>query len=147
MTAVVYQLPVKGERSVVSADEPRRESPSPAARWGLASAEAVVKRMLDTADDTLFGMGEKTTSEEERRDLFDSMRMLRKSAPMIVEAFRGQLLPRRQRSASEQRPQVLALIDDEAIEQGITVELSKSRDTREGLQAFVEKRKAVFNDE
>jgi enoyl-CoA hydratase len=29
-------------------------------------------------------------------------------------------------------------------EQGITVELSKSRDTREGLQAFVEKRKPKF---
>jgi len=74
MTAVVYQLPGTRPTPAAAAEVADAAQRSATARWGLESAVAIVRRMLDSADDTLFGMAGRTASDEERGNPFDSIR-------------------------------------------------------------------------
>lgn len=127
MTAVVYQLPGTRPAPAAAAEVADAAQRSATARWGLDAAVAIVRRMLDSADDTLFGMAERTASDEERRNLFDSMRMLRKHGQLILDAYGGALMPRSLRSTSQQVPVALALLDDQSVEDGIHVSRIVSR--------------------
>lgn len=122
MTATIHPFP--GTGPVPTADGAAAAGrPRPAAlRWGLESATAIIQRMLDSADDSLFGLAEKTSSDQERKGFFDSMRLLRRRGPAILDEFAAGLLPRSQRSVSPPvQPATLALLDDQALEEDISV--------------------------
>lgn len=88
--------------------------------WGRQSMAAIVDRMLQNADDTLFSMAENTTSDSDRRQLFETMRALRKTAPAILRAFDAGLHPEAQ--ARRQLEDIeLKLLDDSAVEQDIVI--------------------------
>lgn len=53
----------------------------------LGVLDELVRRMFDSADDTLFEMGEKSASDEERRRYFDTMRVLRLDRGKVGVAF------------------------------------------------------------
>lgn len=123
MSAVIYRLP-HAELPPSSADE---VSPGPekvgssAARWGVESVVAIVQRMLDSADDALFDLAEKTASEVERKVFFDSMRLLRRSGPALIEGFRIRLTGGSRRKVGPGRLDDLALLDDQAVEDDISI--------------------------
>ncbi|TDU31083.1 uncharacterized protein DUF1631 [Panacagrimonas perspica] len=66
---------------------------SAAAEWGLQAAQSMLRRMLDSADDTLFELSGRKMSDEERRGCFDAMRVLRKSGPALARGFDQALRP------------------------------------------------------
>jgi len=66
---------------------------SAAAEWGLQAAQSMLRRMLDSADDTLFELSGRKMSDEERRGCFDAMRVLRKSGPALARSFEQALRP------------------------------------------------------
>jgi hypothetical protein len=53
--------------------------------------DELVRRMFDSADDTLFEMGEKSSNDEERRRYFDTMRVLRLDRGKVGIAFADDL--------------------------------------------------------
>jgi hypothetical protein len=53
----------------------------------LSPLDELVRRMFDSADDTLFEMGEKSSNDEERRRYFDTMRVLRLDRGKVGIAF------------------------------------------------------------
>lgn len=120
MTATIHPFP--GAGPALAADAAAGRPPPAALRWGLESATAIVQRMLDSADDSLFGLAEKTSSDQERKGFFDSMRLLRRRGPVILGEFAAGLLPRSQRPvAPPVQPETLALLDDQALEEDISV--------------------------
>ena len=109
MTATIHPFPGAGKARSASL------------RWGLESAETIVKTMLDTADDSLFALAEKTSSDEERKSFFDSMRLLRKNGPKILKEFSEGLAPKKARDSEPVSIESLSLIDDAAVEEGISI--------------------------
>jgi len=57
----------------------------------LAVLNELVRRMFDSADDSLFEMGEKSANDEERRRYFDTMRVLRLDRGKVGVAFADDL--------------------------------------------------------
>ncbi len=57
----------------------------------LGVLNELVRRMFDSADDSLFEMGEKSASDEERRRYFDTMRVLRLDRGKVGVAFADDL--------------------------------------------------------
>lgn len=53
----------------------------------LTVLDELIRRMFDSADDTLFEMGEKSSNDEERRRYFDTMRVLRLDRGKVGVAF------------------------------------------------------------
>ena len=60
---------------------------SSVAEWGLQAAQSMLRRMLDSADDTLFDLSGGAKSDLERRGYFDTMRLLRKSGAALAKRF------------------------------------------------------------
>ncbi|HKY92786.1 MAG TPA: DUF1631 family protein, partial [Nevskiaceae bacterium] len=89
--------------------------------WGRTSMTAIVQRMLDSADDTLFGMAESSHSHDDRRNLFDSMRMLRVSSGKLIKGFEAALYDRAQDPLATANLDQLELVDDDALEEDIVV--------------------------
>lgn len=52
-----------------------------------AMLEDLARQMLDQADDSLFGMGENSTSAAERRQMFDALRVLRLDRAPFLQAY------------------------------------------------------------
>lgn len=57
----------------------------------LGVLDELVRRMFDSADDVLFEMGEKSSSDDERRRYFDTMRVLRLDRGKVGIAFADDL--------------------------------------------------------
>ena len=57
----------------------------------LGVLDELVRRMFDSADDSLFEMGEKSANDEERRRYFDTMRVLRLDRGKVGVAFADDL--------------------------------------------------------
>jgi len=57
----------------------------------LSVLDELVRRMFDSADDVLFEMGEKSSTDDERRRYFDTMRVLRLDRGKVGVAFADDL--------------------------------------------------------
>lgn len=57
------------------------------AETGVEASRELIVRMLECADDVLFEMSEQSDSDASRRNYFDAMRMLRKSAESLLDDF------------------------------------------------------------
>lgn len=66
---------------------PEAPTPTSAADWGMQAAAALLSRMLDSADDTLFELSGRTQSDEQRKGYFDVMRLLRKSGRDLAQRY------------------------------------------------------------
>src|ERR1700757_244189 len=93
MTATVHPLFAgspqnrdnRGEQPVASAPAPPLVIELREAALGVL--DEMVRRMFDSADDSLFEMGEKSANDEERRRYFDTMRVLRLDRGKVGSAF------------------------------------------------------------
>ncbi|MDR3417755.1 MAG: DUF1631 family protein [Nevskia sp.] len=93
MTATVHSL---------FGDSPQERGEQPAApahplvadlrEAAVGVLDELMGRMFDSADDTLFEMGEKSSSDEERRRYFDAMRLLRLDRGKVTAAFAGDIV-------------------------------------------------------
>lgn len=94
MTATVHPLfsgspPKSGEQTAAPApSHPLVQELRDAA---VGVLDELVRRMFDSADDSLFEMGEKSASDEERRRYFDTMRVLRLDRGKVGAAFADDL--------------------------------------------------------
>ena len=57
----------------------------------VAVLDELVRRMFDSADDVLFEMGEKSSTDDERRRYFDTMRVLRLDRGKVGAAYADDL--------------------------------------------------------
>lgn len=92
--------------------------------WGAQASLAVLRRMLDSADDVLFELSERTNSDEQRRGYFDSMRLLRRSGASISAAFEEVLHSRSEPVQVATAPlqlKALSLRDDDEVQEEIAV--------------------------
>lgn len=121
MSAVVVRLPGSAPMDTVAAAQL-----SEALSWAHRSVSAIVDRMLQTADDTLFSMAEASASDDDRRHLFDTMRILRKTAPAIIREFNAGLHPQTSVVRSLDGGE-LSLLDDSAVEADIVISRIASR--------------------
>lgn len=98
---------------------------SPSVAWGLQAVQAMLRRMLDSADDVLFELSERASSDEARRGYFDSMRLLRKSGASIRQGFEDALGPESPsiQTTAEAPLQLsaLSLRDDDEVQEEIAV--------------------------
>lgn len=92
-----------------------------AAQWGRASMSAIFQRMLENVDDTLFDFAGRSQSMEERRNLFDAMRVLRKSARVLIEGYEAALLGTKPAGEVARDFEEWTLVNDEAVEEDIVV--------------------------
>ncbi len=99
-----------------------------AADWGLQAALAMLRRMLDSADDVLFDLSNRTMTDAERRSYFEAMRLIRKSGGSIARGFEQALRPgdvppaeADPHSAAPIDAKTLSLRADEDVEHEITV--------------------------
>ena len=94
MTATVHPLfsgspQDRGERT--AAPVPAHPLVAELREAALGVLDELVRRMFDSADDVLFEMGEKSSSDEERRRYFDTMRVLRLDRGKVGIAFADDL--------------------------------------------------------
>jgi hypothetical protein len=93
MTATVHPLfsgsPKGGEQTAAPA--PSHPLVLELRDAALGVLDELVRRMFDSADDSLFEMGEKSASDEERRRYFDTMRVLRLDRGKVGVAFADDL--------------------------------------------------------
>jgi hypothetical protein len=93
MTATVHPLfsssPQRGEQTAVPV--PSHPLVVELRDAALAVLNELVRRMFDSADDSLFEMGEKSATDEERRRYFDTMRVLRLDRGKVGAAFADDL--------------------------------------------------------
>lgn len=99
---------------------------SPSVAWGLQAVQAMLRRMLDSADDVLFELSERASSDDARRSYFDSMRLLRKSGTSIRQGFEDSLVPESSpppTAAAENPlpPMALSLRNDDEVQEEIAV--------------------------
>jgi hypothetical protein len=96
-----------------------------AAQWGRASMSSIFQRMLENVDDTLFDIAGNSQSMVERRNLFDAMGVLRKSARDLIERFEAALGGVKVAAADAVERgsgyEDWTLVNDEAIEEDIVV--------------------------
>lgn len=121
MSAVIVRLP--GAQQVTPGIPPAL---SETLSWGRQSMAAIVERMLQNADDTMFSMAESSNSDESRRRLFDTMRILRRTAPAIIREFNAGLHPEQQQQAKSGEVE-LSLLDDAKVELDIVISRMVSR--------------------
>ena len=94
MTATVHPLfsgspQGRGEQTV--APVPSHPLVAELREVALGVLDELVRRMFDSADDVLFEMGEKSSTDDERRRYFDSMRVLRLDRGKVGIAFADDL--------------------------------------------------------
>lgn len=94
MTATVHPLfsgspPGRGEPT--AAPVPSHPLVAELRDAALGVLDDLVRRMFDSADDVLFEMGEKSSSDDERRRYFDTMRVLRLDRGKVGIAFADDL--------------------------------------------------------
>lgn len=82
---------------------------------------AIFQRMLENVDDTLFDIAGHSQSMEDRKNLFDAMRLLRKSARPLIEGFEAALQGRKAGDTSTKEFEDWALVNDEAVEADIVI--------------------------
>lgn len=126
--------------------ERSRLTSSPSADWGAQGAQALLRRMLDSADDVLFALSDRTSSEDQRRQFFDSMRLLRRSGAAITRSFEQALrLDARPVANVPIHASTLSLRDDDEVEEEITVSNIVSRAENAAQQALWEFRLRLEN--
>lgn len=91
--------------------------------WGVQASKALLRRMLDSADDVLFELSNRTSSDVQQRGYFDSMRLLRKSGAAIGQSFSEALDPAASNAAAAAPMSLkgLSLRDDDEVQEEITV--------------------------
>ncbi|MDB5976733.1 MAG: hypothetical protein JWR07_3493 [Nevskia sp.] len=94
MTATVHPLfsgspQERGEQTV--APVPSHPLVAELREVALSVLDELVRRMFDSADDVLFEMGEKSSTDDERRRYFDTMRVLRLDRGKVGIAFADDL--------------------------------------------------------
>ena len=94
MTATVHPLfsgspQGRGEQTV--APVPSHPLVAELREVALSVLDELVRRMFDSADDVLFEMGEKSSTDDERRRYFDTMRVLRLDRGKVGIAFADDL--------------------------------------------------------
>lgn len=94
MTATVHPLfsgspQGRGEQTV--APVPSHPLVAELREVALGVLDELVRRMFDSADDVLFEMGEKSSTDDERRRYFDTMRVLRLDRGKVGIAFADDL--------------------------------------------------------
>ncbi|MGH8516791.1 MAG: DUF1631 family protein, partial [Panacagrimonas sp.] len=99
-------------------------SPSPVrlvAQWGRTSMAAIFQRMLENVDDTLFDIAGASQSHEDRQNLFDAMRLLRKSSRALVTHFEGALQDKSAEAVAARDFEEWSLVNDQAVEEDIVI--------------------------
>jgi len=94
MTATVHPLftgSPQGRGEQAAAPVPSHPLVAELREVALAVLDELVRRMFDSADDVLFEMGEKSSTDEERRRYFDTMRVLRLDRGKVGVAFADDL--------------------------------------------------------
>ncbi len=94
MTATVHPLfsgSPQGRGEQTAAPVPSHPLVAELREVALAVLDELVRRMFDSADDVLFEMGEKSSTDEERRRYFDTMRVLRLDRGKVGVAFADDL--------------------------------------------------------
>src|ERR1700761_2678995 len=93
MTATVHPLfsgsPKSGEQTAAPA--PSHPFVLELRDAAAAVLDELVRRMFDSADDVLFEMGEKSSTDDERRRYFDTMRVLRLDRGKVGAAYADDL--------------------------------------------------------
>ncbi len=106
---------------------PTHTRASSAVDWSIQASKALLRRMLDSADDVLFELSGRASSDEQRRGYFDSMRLLRKSGAAIGQSFAEALETAASTQSSTQSSVApmelkgLSLRDDDEVQEEITV--------------------------
>lgn len=111
-----------------------------------ALLQSFVKELFSNADDALFEMAERATSNTEQNDLFELMRDLRLKSAAIERSFlqnvyaRFAQLNRRQVKQSTERHtqpfEPLALVQDEALEESVAIDNMVAKVNRRDEQAL-----------
>ena len=94
MTATVHPLfsgSPQGRGEQTAAPVPSHPLVAELREAALAVLNELVRRMFDNADDVLFEMGEKSSTDDERRRYFDTMRVLRLDRGKVGIAFADDL--------------------------------------------------------
>ena len=94
MTATVHPLfsgSPQGRGEQTAAPVPSHPLVAELREVALGALDELVRRMFDSADDVLFEMGEKSSTDEERRRYFDTMRVLRLDRGKVGIAFADDL--------------------------------------------------------
>ena len=94
MTATVHPLfsgSPQGRGEQAAAPVPSHPLVAELREVALAALDELIRRMFDSADDVLFEMGEKSSTDEERRRYFDTMRVLRLDRGKVGIAFADDL--------------------------------------------------------
>jgi hypothetical protein len=99
---------------------------------------AIFQRMLENVDDTLFDFAGHSQSMEERRNLFDSMRLLRKSARPLIDGFEAALQGAKATGTAAADFEEWTLVNDEAVEEDIVISRVVARIEDSAKQALWE---------
>src|SRR5882757_399288 len=94
MTATVHPLfsgSPQGRGEQTAAPVPSHPLVAELREVALSVLDELVRRMFDSADDVLFEMGEKSSTDDERRRYFDTMRVLRLDRGKVGIAFADDL--------------------------------------------------------